>query len=214
MLVEAKEAIDEVRANVAEVKGFWGSLKNWLGGDSSGDVGSAPAPQTPSKPKQAKKQFQEFDEAGTKQEIVKQLKAFFVSFEQLKALKAEQEEAIFNSTNEDKSRLMEQALDLVLVNDEMEQMAYDLRQLMVYQTKGMGPIYTKVVEMMGVISEQQALARERKMKAERQARWQRRRAKEKAVEVSLGLVGVLLVAAYLGGLWWILVKDRVVRWGF
>ena len=109
---------------------------------------------------------------------------------------------------------MEAALHRVLALDEMEKLQYEIRQVMVYETPGMGDLYTRVIKMVGVISEEQELARIQKVKAERDARWRRRRAQDKATDVLLAAVGIVLLAGYLGGAWWILVKDRMDRWGF
>ena len=102
----------------------------------------------------------------------------------------------------------------VLAMDEMERLQYEIRQVMVYQTPGMGDLYTRVIKMVGVISEEQEFARMQKVKAERDARWRRRQAQEKAVDVFLMAVGLVLLGLYLGGMWWMIVKDRIARWGF
>ena len=215
-LVEARDAIDEVRANVKEVAGFWGSLKNWIAGGSSGDAGSEPARGTPSNSKvksKAKKQFQEFDEAQVKKDIADQLVAFFKALEQLKDHIAEEEAKSKNIYDPDKN-MMEAALHRVLAMDEMERMQYEIRQVMVYQTPGMGDLYTRVIKMVGVIGEEQEFARAQKAKAERDAAWQRRRAKDKATDITVGLVAILLVGGHIAGLMWMIVQDRMVRWGF
>ena len=110
--------------------------------------------------------------------------------------------------------MMEAALHRVLALDEMEQMQYEIRQVMVYQTPGMGDLYTRVIKMVGVIGEEQEIARMQKAKAEKDARWRRQRIKDKATDALLMLVAILLIAGYLGGMWWMIVKDRMVRWGF
>lgn len=216
-MVEAKDAIDEVRGNVAEVAGLWGSIKNWIAGGPAGDAGPEPARGSGAvaKPatKKAKKQLQEFDEAQTKKDIADQLVTFFRALEQLKDHIAEEEAKSKNVFDPDKN-MMEAALHRVLAMDEMERMQYELRQIMVYQTPGMGDLYTRVIKMVGVISEEQEFARMQKAKAERDARWQRRRAKDKAWDVVLGLSAILLFASYLGGMWWVLIQDRMMRWGF
>jgi hypothetical protein len=207
-LIEAKEAIDEVRANVQEVAGFWGNFKKWIGGDTT--VSTRPEPARVVK---QKKQFQEFDEAKVKKDIADQLVTFFRALEQLKDHIAEEEAKSKNVYDPDKN-MMEAALHRVLALDEMERMQYEIRQVMVYQTPGMGDLYTRVIKMVGVIGEEQEIARMQKAKAEKDARWRRRKIKNKAMDALLMLLGILLIGFYLGGMWWMIVKDRMVRWGF
>lgn len=207
-LIEAKEAIDEVRANVQEVAGFWGNFKKWIGGDSS--VSARPEPARVVK---QKKQLQEFDEAKVKKDIADQLVTFFKALEQLKDHIAEEEAKSKNIYDPDKN-MMEAALHRVLALDEMERLQYEIRQVMVYQTPGMGDLYTRVIKMVGVIGEEQEFARMQKAKAERDAAWRRQKIKDKATDAFLLAVGILLIGFYLGGMWWMIVKDRMVRWGF
>ena len=212
-LVEARDAIDEVRGNVAEVVGFWGSLKNWIAGSPASDARPEPARATAKAKSKAKKQFQEFDEAQVKKDIADQLVAFFRALEQLKDHIAEEEAKSKNVYDPDKN-MMEAALHRVLAMDEMERMQYEIRQVMVYQTPGMGDLYTRVIRMVGVISEEQEFARMQKAKEERDAAWRRRRAKDKATDVMVGLVAILLVGGHIAGLMWMIVQDRMVRWGY
>lgn len=85
---------------------------------------------------------------------------------------------------------------------------------MVYQTPGMGDLYTRVIRMVGVVAEEQEFARIQKVKADRQEKWQRKRDKEMLVDRLLILSGAILVLVYLGVMWWVIVKDREIRWGF
>lgn len=208
-LVEAKEAIDEARGIVTEVTGFWGSLKNWWFGEPE----PQPTAEQPKPKVKSRKKFQEFDEVEVRKNIADNLVKFFKALETLKAHIAEEEEKSRNVYDPDQN-LMEAALHRVLALDEMERLQYEIRQVMVYQTPGMGDLYSRVIKMVGVISEEQEFARMQKVKAERDARWRRRRAQEKATDVFLAAVGIVLLALYLGGAWWILVKDRMDRWGF
>lgn len=98
--------------------------------------------------------------------------------------------------------------------DEMENLQYEIRQIMVYETPGMGDLYTRVIKMVGVISEEQEFARLQNVKREREAAWQRNRLKEMIVDRLLIIAGAILVMAYLGAMWYLIVKDREIRWGF
>jgi hypothetical protein len=206
-LVEAKDAVDEVRGIVTEVTGFWGNFKKWWSGEPE------PAPDQPKPKAKPSKKLQEFDEIEVRRDIADNLVKFFKALESLKNHIAEEEEKSRNVYDPDQN-LMEAALHRVLALDEMEKLQYEIRQVMVYETPGMGDLYTRVIKMVGVISEEQEVARIQKVRADRDARWRRRQAQEKAVDVLLAAVGIVLLALYLGGAWWILVKDRMDRWGF
>lgn len=214
-MVEAKGTFDEVKGNVSEVAGLWGAIKNWFAGSPASDAGKEKASAvTVQAPKaKTKKQYKEFDESETRRQITQELIKFFNAVEALKDVQAKQQKAI-DEDEETDGTLMEQALNMVMINKEIEQMQYDLRQLMVYQTVGLGALYTDTVNMMGVISEKKELARIKKAKAERYAAWQRRRAKDKATDILVGLVGILLVGATIWGMMWVIVQDRMMRWGF
>ena len=98
--------------------------------------------------------------------------------------------------------------------DEMEKLQYEIRQVMVYQTPGMGDLYTRVIRMVGVISEEQEFARMQKIKAERDAAWQRKNFRVMLLDRLLIVGGAVLVMVYLAGMWYLIVKDRGIRWGF
>ena len=207
-LVEAKDAIDDVAAIGTEVRGVWGKLVSWFAGEPR-------AAQTPAQaPRRVQKQLKEFDEIKVKKDITDQLIVFFKAYEDLKDHIAEQENRVYNASEDDSTPMMEHALYMVMAQQEMERLQVEIRETMIYGVSGMKDLYTQVITQVGVIAEQQELARIRKAKAEREAAWRRRRAKDKATDVALGAMGLLLLAAYLTLLMWTLVQDRQMRWGF
>ena len=210
-LVEAKEAIDEARGVVSEVTGFWGQFKQWWSGSSDEPVQQTQQVAQP-KPK-SKKKFEEFDEVEVRKNIADNLIKFFKALETLKTHIAEEEEKSRNVYDPDQN-LMEAALHRVLAMDEMERLQYEIRQVMVYQTPGMGDLYTRVIRMVGVISEEQEFARMQKIKRERDAAWQRKNFRVMLLDRLLIVGGAVLVMVYLAGMWYLIVKDRGIRWGF
>lgn len=207
-LVEAKQAINEVKHIAEEVGGFFGSIKKWFGGNEP----ETKVKEQP-KAKAKKKQFEEFDESLVRKDISDNLVKFFKALEQLKAHIREEEERSRNVYDPDQNAL-EAALNRVMAMDEMENLQYEIRQIMVYETPGMGDLYTRVIKMVGVISEEQEFARLQKVKQEREAAWQRNRLKEMLVDRLLIMAGAILIMAYLGAMWYLIVKDREIRWGF
>lgn len=208
-LIEAKDAIDEARGIATEVSGFWGALKRWLGGPPAGEARAVPAAPRP----RATKQLQEFDEAEVKRDIAANLIQFFKALEQLKAHIREEEEKSVNVYDPDQN-LMESALNRVLALDQMEALQYEIRQVMVYQTPGMGDLYTRVIRMVGQIQEEQEVARLQKQQVEREERWRRKRAADKLVDAVLIFSVAVLAAGVVGMMWWTLVQDRTMRYGW
>lgn len=201
-VVQAQKTIGEAKKIVREVGGFLGFFKRKV------EVHVDDEPVTQKGRKQVV-----FDEAQVRKDISDNLVKFFKSLEQLKAHIAEEEEKSQNIYDPDQN-MMESALHRVLAMDEMEKLQYEIRQVMVYQTPGMGDLYTRVIRMVGVISEEQEFARMQKVKKEREAAWQRKRVKEMLVDRLLIVAMALLVGAYLAGIWYLIVKDREIRWGF
>jgi hypothetical protein len=201
-VVQAKKTIDEAKGIVKEVGGFFGLFKR------KNAVQERVEPVL-----QAKRKPESLDEAEIKKSIADNLIEFFKALEQLKAHIAE-EEAKSQNVYDPEQNMMESALHRVLAMDEMEKLQYEIRQVMVYQTPGMGDLYTRVIRMVGVISEEQEFARMQKIKAEREAAWQRKNFKVMLVDRLLIVGGAILVMVYLAGMWYLIVKDRGIRWGF
>lgn len=204
-LVEVKETFDEVKGIAEEVGGFWGTLKNFFGNKEE--------QQSKPKPKPIKKELQEFDEVNVRRNISDNLVKFFKALEQLKAHIRDEEEKSKSVYDPDQN-MLEAALNRVMAMDEMEKLQYEIRQIMVYETPGMGDLYTRVIRMVGVISEEQEFARLQKIKKEKDAAWKRRLLNEKIQNYSLIVFGAALVAAYIGLMWWTIAQDRMIRWGF
>jgi hypothetical protein len=201
-VVEAQKTIGEAKKIVREVGGFFGFFKRKV------EVHVADEQATEKRGKKVT-----FDEAEVRKDISDNLVKFFKALEQLKAHIAEEEAKSQNVYDPDQN-MMESALHRVLAMDEMDKLQYEIRQVMVYQTPGMGDLYTRVIRMVGVISEEQEFARMQKIKRERDAAWQRKRVKEMLVDRLLIVATAVLVAVYLVGMWYLIVKDRGIRWGF
>lgn len=201
-VVEAQKTLGEAKKIVREVGGFFGFFKRKVEVRVSDD---API-------EKGSKNFV-FDESEVRKDIADNLVKFFKALEQLKAHIAEEEAKSQNVYDPDQN-MMESALHRVLAMDEMDKLQYEIRQVMVYQTPGMGDLYTRVIRMVGVISEEQEFARMQKIKRERDAAWQRKRVKEMLVDRLLIVATVVLVGVYLVGMWYLIVKDRGIRWGF
>lgn len=199
-VVQAKKTLDEARTIVEEVGGFFGFFKRKV---------EVPVEQV----KPAKSKRVEFDETAVRKDIADNLVKFFRALEQLKQHIFEEEQKSLNVYDPDQN-LMESALHRVMAMDEMERLQYEIRQVMVYQTPGMGDLYTRVVKMVGLISEEQEVARIKKEREDRERAWQRRAAHERLIDRLLILAAAVFVVMHLALMWILLVKDRAMRWGF
>lgn len=162
-VLKAKETFDELKGITTEVVGVWGFLKNKL-------FSKKEVPKKIPLSVKTKKAPKELDEAAIKLDLVAQLKVFFKCQEQLQQKLAEAEQ---RSLNTDVNK-MESALDIEFVMAEVQQMQKQIRETMVYNSpKELGDLYTRVVKRVGVIQEQQELARIEQTRKTREEQWRR-----------------------------------------
>jgi len=209
--VEIKANVDEVVGAVQEVQGFFGSIAAFFGKlfqASSGNGGPAKG-RSPSKAKPvAKKKKEKYvavDETQIKADIIKHLTDFFRLQEQLAAHIREEEEKSKNVYDPD-ANLMEAALKRVMALDQMAALEVEIREVMVYQTPGMGDLYSKVFKMRKTIAEEQEEARLKEEAKERFKRWQREEEKRDFQAKSAYLVVTFLFLLYLWA-WFLFVRQ-------
>jgi hypothetical protein len=216
MLSEGKQFIDdaksEVEGIVGQVKetyetvtGLWG----WLTGLFSGEqkrksetqtvLSSKPEPQAKPVAKKANRQpepklsYEEF-QARAVHEICENLKVYFEAVRQLKEHCRELEEEALTT-----EKVADSAIDRIEMQWQMKQLNSQLKQVMIYGTPaelGLGAMYQEFLAKYDEILEEQEVAREIKLKKERDNAWQHEHRKQILV-AKLGYVIVLTVA----GLW-------------
>jgi hypothetical protein len=166
-VLQAKETFDEV---ATEVVSIWGFLKNKLFTKKPSTPRLLGVPEKAGPTGRRAPQKVQLDEASIKLDLVAQLKIFFKCQEQLQQKLREAEERSLN-TNVNK---MESALDIEFVMAEVQQMQKQIRETMVYNSpKELGDLYTRVVKRVGVIQEQQELARIEQTRKLREEKWRR-----------------------------------------
>jgi hypothetical protein len=143
------------------------------------------------------------------QDISGHLGKFFTAQETLtKVVKEEEKKPKTASLNQ-------QALDRVLAQRRMAQMEVELRETLIYQSPPeLGAVYTDFLEMRKVIQQEQAQEEEEQKQRERLKSWQRRQMISALQDKALYLVVVAIVILYLYLMFWLIVMDRRVRWGF
>jgi vacuolar-type H+-ATPase subunit I/STV1 len=204
-VLKAKAAIDEVKGIVGEVSetstGIWSFLKSKL--TSSGlfpsSAPTAPPMQETAPVKKAKKRIiEEHDEASITADLIKNLKIFFKCLEELQNKVAEAKEKSLNVDN----NTLESALDIEFAMSQAQELQKQIRETMVYNSpKELGDLYTKVVNRVGVIQEQQELARIARVKKTREEQWRRDQLLHQAQSRVIWVVTALLI---IGETWLIL----------
>lgn len=191
-LVEVKQTYDEVKGIADEVGGFLGPVIAWFKARLAKPA-AKPA-VTAAKPAKRKDKYVAVDETQIKVDIVKNLTEFFKLQEQLAAHIREEEEKSQNVYDPDQN-VMEAALKRVMAQQQMAALEVEIREVMVYQTPGMGDLYTQVFKMRGVIQEEQEQARLKQEARKRLMQWQQNQ-KQGRLQVR---IAVFLAAIFLVG---------------
>lgn len=197
-VLKAKATFDEVKGIVTEVSGvstgLWGFLKSKLFPDKT----VKPAEEIkldepiPSKPvKKSKKAVVEHDEISITTDLIKNLKIFFKCLEELQKKVEEAEEKSLDVSN----NTLESALDIEYAMSKVQELQKQIRETMVYNSpKELGDLYTRVVNRVGVIQEQQELARLARVKKAREEQWRREQLIYQAQSRVIWVVAALIIA--------------------
>jgi hypothetical protein len=216
MLSEGKQFIDDAKSEVEgivgqvqdtieTVTGLWGWVQGLFGApkqhSESAVVPKAVAPKPAAKPvaKKAKRQpepklsYEEF-QARAVHEICENLKVYFEAVRRLKEHCLELEEEALTT-----EKVADSAIDRIEMQWQMKQLNSQLKQVMIYGTPlelGLGAMYQEFLAKYDEILEEQEVAREIKLKKERDNAWQHEH-REQILVAKLGYAIVLTVA----GLW-------------
>lgn len=197
-ILKAKETFDEVKGIVTEVsgvsQGLWGFLKSKLFVPSK----SQPKQEEikldepiPRPAKKTKKTRVEHDEISITTDLIKNLKIFFKCLEELQKKVEEAEEKSLDVNN----NTLESALDIEYAMSKVQELQKQIRETMVYNSpKELGDLYTRVVNRVGVIQEQQELARLARVKKAREEQWRREQLIYQAQSRVIWVVAALLIA--------------------
>ena len=201
-VLKAKETFDEVKGIVTEVSGvsqsLWGFLKAKLFPGKTIKPPEEikldePIPQ-PSGVKQVKKSKKvrvEHDEISITTDLIKNLKIFFKCLEELQKKVEEAEEKSLDVNN----NTLESALDIEYAMSKVQELQKQIRETMVYNSpKELGDLYTRVVNRVGIIQEQQELARLARIKKAREEQWRREQLIYQAQSRVIWVVATLIIA--------------------
>lgn len=198
--VEIKETYDEVAGIAQEVHGFIGPIIAFFKGKSKPAKPPPVAARAKNKPK-----YVAVDETKIKADIVKHLSEFFTLQEKLAAkirLEEEQSKTVYDPDQNHNIA----AMNRVLALQQMSELEVEIREIMVYQTPGMGALYSEVFKMREVIKEEQEKARLAEEAQKRQERWQLRQEQR---DLQAKLAAVVVTSMFLLYLWlWLLLISR------
>lgn len=200
--VEVKETYDEVAFIAQEVHGFLGPIIAFFTGKSK----PAKPPPVAARSK-SKSKFVAIDETKIKADIVKHISEFFTLQEKLAAkirLEEEQSKTVYDP---DQNHNIS-AMNRVLALQQMSELEIEIREIMVYQTPGMGALYSEVFKMREVIKDEQEKARLAQEAKKRQEAWQLRQEERNLQAKLAAVVATTLFLLYLW-LWLLLIN----RWG-
>lgn len=198
--VEIKETYDEVAGIAQEVHGFIGPIIAFFKGKSKPAKPPPVAARAKNKPK-----YVAIDETKIKADIVKHLSEFFTLQEKLATkirLEEEQSKTVYDPDQNHNIA----AMNRVLALQQMSELEVEIREIMVYQTPGMGALYSEVFKMREVIKEEQEKARLAEEAQKRQERWQLRQEQR---DLQAKLAAVVVTSMFLLYLWlWLLLISR------
>jgi hypothetical protein len=200
---QVEGGVADAKAIYKEVTGLWAWVQSLFGVVEKQNPAAAPVEKKAieAKPmeKKASRQpepeltYEEF-QARAVHEICENLKVYFEAIRQLKIHCRElEEEALVTE------KVADSAIDRIEIQWQMQQLSAQLKQSMIYGTPeslGLGAMYQEFLAKQEEIIEEQEVARELKLKKERDNAWQHEH-REQILVAKLGYVIVLTVA----GLW-------------
>ena len=193
-----KKGVEDAKAIVKDVSGFFGWIKGLFGG-SSGE----PVKPVETKPVKAKKdEYVDYipDEDAIIDQFIKHVGDFFKAQAYLVAYKEDLERKVFGSTYGDNNL---GALELISIETKLVKCGAELRELMNEAPQQLGPLYSRYKAMYSKILDEQKKARERDRRNEKQKRIDTIKTENDRVDrcvphwVTLGLIIIFWVFIWL-----------------
>jgi len=195
-----KKGVEDAKAIVKEVSGFFGWLKGLFSGAQNTD--KAPqetlrSPQTPQK----KEEYIEYipDEDAIVDQFIKHVGDFFKAQAYLVAYKEDLERKVFSSSYGDNNI---GALELISIETKLVKCGRELVELMNEAPPQLGPLYSRYKTMYSKILDEQKKTRERDRRNEKQRRIDKIKADNDRVDrcvphwVILGLIIIFWLSAW------------------
>lgn len=195
-----KKGVEDAKAIVKEVSGFFGWLTNLFSG--GGSSSSEPAVKTTeTKPTAKKDEYIEYipDEDAIVDQFIKHVGDFFKAQAYLVAYKEDLERKVFSSSYGDNNI---GALELISIETKLVKCGRELVELMNEAPPQLGPLYSRYKSMYSKILDEQKKTRERDRRNEKQRRIDKIKADNDRVDrcvphwVILGLIIIFWLSSW------------------
>jgi hypothetical protein len=192
-----KKGVEDAKAIVKDVSGFFGWLKGLFGGSPNEPV------KVEAKPVKAKKdEYVDYipDEDAVIDQFIRHVGDFFKAQAYLVAYKEDLERKVFSSSHGDNNI---GALELISIETKLVKCGAELRELMNEAPAQLGPLYSRYKAMYSKILDEQKKARERDRRNEKQRRIDQIKTENDRVDrcvphwVTLGLIIIFWVFVWL-----------------
>jgi len=193
-----KKGVEDAKAIVKDVSGFFGWLKGLFGGSYSEPTVNLKTETVNLK----KDEYVEFipDEDAIIDQFIKHVGDFFKAQAYLVAYKEDLERKVFSSSHGDNNI---GALELISIETKLVKCGAELRELMNEAPAQLGPLYSRYKVMYSKILDEQKKARERDRRNEKQMRINKIKTENDRVDrcvphwVTLGLIIIFWVFVWL-----------------
>jgi len=193
-----KKGVEDAKAIVKDVSGFFGWITSLFGGPS----GEPSKPVVTTETKTSKKdEYVEYipDEDAIVDQFIKHVGDFFKAQAYLVAYKEDLEKKVFSASHGDNNI---GALELISIETKLVKCGAELRELMNEAPVQLGPLYSRYKSMYSKILDEQKKARERDRRNEKQRRVDQIKADNDRVDrcvphwVILGLIIIFWLSAW------------------
>ena len=195
---KVKKAVDDAQAVLKEAKGIWNVIKSFFIKPSTALPSvKTSEPKTAKPTKKAKAEPLSYEEYQTQMvnSVCDKLKEFFEIQRKLKDYCRELEEKSATDPN-----IEANSIDRVNIELQLENMAVQIRETMVYAPAELKDVYSRFLTMYDKILEEQEFQRQLKRKEERDRRWQQDLLRNHRLDRAMLTVGVFLTIAWLWGM--------------
>ncbi len=194
-----KKGVEDAKAIVKEVSGFFGWLTNLFSGGSSSSEPAVKLVET--KPTAKKEEYIEYipDEDAIVDQFIKHVGDFFKAQAYLVAYKEDLERKVFSSSYGDNNI---GALELISIETKLVKCGRELVELMNEAPPQLGPLYSRYKSMYSKILDEQKKTRERDRRNEKQRRIDKIKADNDRVDrcvphwVILGLIIIFWLSSW------------------
>ena len=194
-----KKGVEDAKAIVKEVSGFFGWLTNLFSG--RGSSSNEPTKIAETKPTAKKEEYVEYipDEDAIVDQFIKHVGNFFKAQAYLVAYKEDLERKVFSSSYGDNNI---GALELISIETKLVKCGTELREMMIDAPPQLGPLYSRYKTMYSKILEEQKKTREQDRRNEKQRRVDKIKADNDRVDrcvphwVILGLIIIFWLSSW------------------